>query len=149
MHITDLPAPPGEHKRRKRVGRGPGSGRGKTCGRGIKGQGARSGGSTPPGFEGGQMPLIRRLPKRGFNQRRFASDWEILNVASLGRCAGAAPVTPASLRQAGLIHGANRLVKILGEGELKKAVHVHAHAFSASAAKKIQAAGGTITVLPR
>ena len=149
MKITDIPAPPGEHKRRKRVGRGPGSGRGKTCGRGIKGQGARSGGSTPPGFEGGQMPFIRCLPKRGFNQRRFATRWQVVNLSALARCAGGAPITPEQLRRAGLIHGMDRPVKILGEGELTAAVQVHAHAFSASATKKIQAAGGTITVLSR
>ena len=149
MNIAEIPVPRGAHKRRKRVGRGPGSGRGKTCGRGIKGQGARSGGSTPPGFEGGQMPLIRRVPKRGFNQRRFAEDWSIVNVETLVRCAASTPITPDVLRQAGLIHGADRPVKILGEGKIAKALQVHAHAFSDSAKAKIAAAGGTVTVLPR
>lgn len=148
MRITDLPAPAGSHKRRKRVGRGPGSGRGKTCGRGIKGQGARSGGSTPPGFEGGQMPLIRRVPKRGFNQRRFAEDWAIVNVEALARCA-ASPITPEALRQAGCIRGSDRLVKILGAGAVAGPLQVQAHAFSGSAKAKIEAVGGTVTVLPR
>ena len=148
MKITDLPEPRGGHTRRKRKGRGPGSGRGKTCGRGIKGQGARSGGSTPPGFEGGQMPFIRRIPKRGFNQRAFAPRWSVLNVAALATCA-ADPITPETLRAAGLVHGADRPVKILGEGTLSKALQVHAHAFSASAKTKIEAAGGHVTVLAR
>ena len=148
MKITDIPLPPGVNKRRKRVGRGPGSGRGKTCGRGIKGQGARSGGSTPPGFEGGQMPFIRRIPKRGFNHRAFTTRWSVLNLAALAQCA-ASPITPEALRQAGLIHGAARPLKILGEGTVAKALQVHAHAFSASAKSKIEAAGGRVTVLPR
>ena len=95
------------------------------------------------------MPLIRRVPKRGFNQRRFAEDWSIVNVETLARCAAGAPITPDLLRQAGLIHGADRPVKILGDGTIAKAVQVHAHAFSGSAKAKIEAAGGTVTVLPR
>ena len=148
MNIAEIPAPRGAHKRRKRVGRGPGSGRGKTCGRGIKGQGARSGGSTPPGFEGGQMPLIRRVPKRGFNHRAFTADWAIVNLDALARCA-TSPITPDALRSAGLVRGARRLVKVLGDGKLSQAMQVHAHAFSASAKTKIEAAGGAVTVLPR
>ena len=94
------------------------------------------------------MPLIRRVPKRGFNHQRFADDWSIVNLDALVRCAGV-PITPEALRKAGLIHGIDRPVKVLGDGTISKALQVHAHAFSESAKAKIAAAGGTVTVLPR
>jgi len=143
--LHDLSPTQGSHRNRKRVGRGPGSGTGKTSGRGHKGQGSRSGGGVRLGFEGGQMPLQRRIPKRGFtniNRKEF----QAVNVRDLARV-DAGEVTPEILYAHGLVRKLNRPVKILGTGELEGAYQVSAHGFSASARKKIEAAGGSVTVL--
>jgi large subunit ribosomal protein L15 len=142
--LHDLSPASGSHRDRKRVGRGPGSGTGQTAGRGQKGQKARSGGSVSPGFEGGQMPLHRRLPKRGFHSFTRV-EYQVVNVRDLVRVEGA--VTPESLHAAGLIGSGRRPVKILGNGDVESALTVEAHAFSGSAREKIEAAGGTATVL--
>lgn len=144
--LHDLSPPTGSRSERKRRGRGPGSGNGKTAGRGQKGQKARSGGQIPPGFEGGQMPLHRRIPKRGFTNV-FRTEYQVVNVRDLARVEGS--VTPESLKAAGLIGHASRPVKILGEGEVDQALEVTVHAFSGSARSKIEAAGGSATVLER
>lgn len=142
--LHDLSPSEGSHRDRKRVGRGPGSGLGKTAGRGQKGQKARSGGSIPAGFEGGQMPLHRRIPKRGFRPRNRV-EYQVVNLFELEGFEG--DVTPESLAAAGLVRSSKRLVKVLGDGEVDGAFSVTAHAFSASAREKIEAAGGTATVL--
>lgn len=141
MRIDDLKPAAGSNKKRKRVGRGDGSGHGKTSGRGHKGQGSRSGGNTKPGFEGGQMPLQRRLPKRGFHNI-FRNEMAVVNLAQLENLAGAGDIVPETMSQHGLISGKNRQVKVLGEGNWTKPVTVRAHGFSASAKEKIEAAGG-------
>lgn len=142
--LHDLSPASGSHRGRKRVGRGPGSGTGKTAGRGEKGQKARSGASIPAGFEGGQMPLHRRIPKRGFtNMNRV--EYQVVNVGDLAGLAG--EVTPEVLRAAGRIGSLRKPVKVLGGGDLGSALQVKVHAFSSSARDKIQAAGGTATVL--
>ena len=138
MRLHELSPAKGSKHAKKRVGRGPGSGLGKTAGRGEKGQKSRSGHSQRLGFEGGQMPLIRRVPKRGFTNQ-FRVEYVVINV---GKLAGlGANVTPELLAERGLVH-AKRPVKVLGQGELSKAVTVSAHKFSASARAKIEAAGG-------
>jgi large subunit ribosomal protein L15 len=142
--LHDLSPVPGSHRDRKRVGRGPGSGTGKTAGRGEKGQKARSGGSIPAGFEGGQMPLHRRIPKRGFHNFTRV-EYQVVNVGDLVGLEG--EVSPEALREAGRIGSLRKPVKILGSGEVETALTVRAHAFSASARQKIEAAGGTATVL--
>lgn len=135
--------PRGVKRSSKRLGRGPGSGRGKTAGRGHKGHKARSGGSTKAWFEGGQMPLQRRLPKRGFRPYRRV-DYQVVNVRDLGRVGGD-EVTPETMREAGLIGTARRPVKILGAGEVGGALKVTAHAFSRTAREKIEKAGGEVS----
>ena len=135
-------------RRRKRLGRGPGSGTGKTAGKGHKGQRARSGGGVRPGFEGGQMPLLRRLPKRGF-RNRFKIEYQVVNVSDLNSFRKGSAVDPASLREAGLISSRRKPVKILGNGELKKELEVKAHAFSRSAWDKITSAGGSWELIGR
>lgn len=135
----------GSTKNRKRIGRGPGSGTGKTSGRGHKGQKARSGASIPAGFEGGQMPLQRRIPKGGFTPLNRV-EFQVVNVRTLSEM-DADEITPEVLRASGLIGSLKEPVKILGEGELSRAVKVSAHAFSASARKKIEAAGGSASVI--
>ncbi len=139
--------PRGSRKKRKRVGRGPGSGHGKTSGKGEKGQLARSGSGRRPYFEGGQLPLHRRIPKRGFTNI-FRKEYAVLNVKDLDRFEVGAAVTPASLQEAGLLRRGATLVKILGEGTLTKALSVTAHGFSKTAAEKIRAAGGRLEVIP-
>jgi large subunit ribosomal protein L15 len=141
MRLDELKPAAGASKKRKRVGRGPGSGHGKTSCRGHKGQGARSGGNVQPGFEGGQMPLQRRLPKRGFFNI-FRDEMAVVNLAQLEELPAGSEATPESLTQCGLVSGKNRQVKILGEGSLSKALTVRAHGFSAKAKEKIEAAGG-------
>ncbi len=141
--LHDLSPAGGSHRDRKRVGRGPGSGWGKTSGRGQKGQKSRSGGKVPAGFEGGQMPLHRRIPKRGFTNINRV-EYQVVNVSELGRVDG--DVTPESLRAAGLISSLRRPVKILGNGEITIAKTCTVHAFSRSAKAKIEAAGGSIAV---
>ena len=143
LHLSNLKGT--ERKNRKRIGRGIGSGTGKTSGKGQKGQKCRSGGSPHPWFEGGQMPLHRRLPKRGFTNI-FKKQFEIVNVEQLARCAGADPVTPEVMQKRGLIKKVG-LVKILGCGELKEALNVHAHKFSSSAQTKIEKSGGKVVNL--
>ena len=145
LHLSNLVGPAGGRKNRKRIGRGTGSGTGKTSGRGQKGQKSRSGGSPHPWFEGGQMPLQRRLPKRGFTNI-FKKHFEIVNVSQLARCAGSDPVTPEVMKEKGLIKKTGA-VKILGCGELKESLNVHAHKFSGSAQAKIEKSGGKVVNL--
>lgn len=145
IELHNLPSPT-PRRARKRVGRGPGSGKGKTAGRGHKGQKSRSGGSIPAWFEGGQMPLQRRIPKRGFKNRNRV-EYQVVNVADL-ELAGA-EVTPKTLRAVGLIRSLRRPVKILGDGEVEAALSCSVHAASASARRKIEAAGGSVTLLDR
>ena len=147
MKLHELRSPAGSRHRVKRVGRGPGSGHGQTSGKGEKGQLARSGSGRRPYFEGGQLPLHRRIPKRGFTNI-FRKEYAILNVKDLDRFEAGAAVTPASLQEAGLIRRGATLVKILGEGSLTKALSVTAHGFSKTAAEKIRAAGGRLEVIP-
>lgn len=148
MKLNELKPAPGSKRQRKRVGRGPGSGRGKTCGRGHKGQKSRSGSSIPAWFEGGQMPLVRRLPKRGPRRTGHKRlEYDIINVETLNLFTDTAVVTPESLREAGLIKRKDALIKILGDGELEKELKVQAHRFSKSAIEKIESKGGTAEVL--
>ncbi|MDI3269436.1 MAG: 50S ribosomal protein L15 [Bacillota bacterium] len=143
LHDLGQPAP---RRRRRRVGRGPGSGRGKTSGRGQKGQGARSGGTKGSAFEGGQSPFVSRVPIRGFNNKRFASEYAIVNVGDLARVEGDT-ITPEALMEAGLVKKMKDGIKILGDGELERALLVKAHRFSKEAQRKIEAAGGRIEVI--
>jgi ribosomal protein L15, bacterial/organelle len=147
MRLHDLKPRPGAKHRRKRLGQGESSGHGKTSGRGGKGQTARSGSSIRIGFEGGQMPLIRRIPKRGFNNARHGTTYIPVNVESLNAFEDGARVDEAALRSVGLANGRADGVKILGEGELKKKLTVSAHAFSASARTKIEAGGGSCEII--
>ena len=141
MKIQDIPRPKGANKAPKRVGRGSGSGWGKTAGRGSKGANARSGGGTRLGFEGGQMPLMRRIPKRGFAQIG-KKVYQIVNVNDLNRFKKDTSVDKRALEDAGLIKTSGHPVKILGEGKIAKSLSVAAEAFSKSAKKKIADAGG-------
>ncbi|WP_303721696.1 50S ribosomal protein L15 [Malonomonas rubra] len=146
MDLSNLKPAAGSTKNRKRIGRGPGSGAGKTAGKGHKGQNARSGGGVKPGFEGGQMPLQRRLPKRGFaslNKKVYA----LVNLRDLDAFDAGAVVDIEALGNAGLISGVKDGVKILADGDISKALTVQAHKFSKSAAEKIVAAGGKAEVL--
>jgi large subunit ribosomal protein L15 len=143
MRLHDLKPRPGAKHRRKRLGQGESSGHGKTSGRGGKGQTARSGSSIRIGFEGGQMPLIRRIPKRGFNNKRHTIRYLPVNLDSLNQFEEGARVDETALSSVGLANGRSQGVKILGEGELTKKLVVVAHAFSASARTKIEAKGGT------
>lgn len=142
MRLHDLKPRPGAKHRRKRLGQGESSGRGKTAGRGGKGQTARSGSSVRIGFEGGQMPLIRRIPKRGFNNVRFGTRYIPVNLKSLNAFDDGSKVDEVLLREVGLINGPGDGVKVLGGGELTKKLTVTAHAFSATAKAKIEAKGG-------
>lgn len=148
MKLHDLSPVPGSRKKKKRLGQGLGSGQGKTAGKGHKGQKARAGASIGANFEGGQMPLARRIPKRGFSNYRFATRYEIVNVADLeDRFESGAEVNAKALSELRMISGSDKLVKILGVGEISKAITVRANAFSASAVKKIEAAGGKAEVI--
>jgi large subunit ribosomal protein L15 len=140
--LSTLRPAPGSRKATKRVGRGPGSGHGKTAARGHKGQKSRSGGKPPVGFEGGQMPLQRRLPKRGFTNI-FKVAYQVVNVRDLQNFAAHTVVTPELLRETGKVRTLRKPIKILGEGELSVALTVQSDKFSESAKKKITAAGGT------
>ena len=142
MELNNLKPKKGARHAKKRVGRGPGSGHGKTSGRGEKGQKSRSGFSRSLGFEGGQMPLHRRLPKRGFTNI-FKKDYAVVNVSDLERFDNGATVDEATLRQAGLVKGSHDGVKVLGNGELSKKLTVSATKFSKSAKEIIEKAGGT------
>jgi large subunit ribosomal protein L15 len=146
MKLSDLTPARGSNNKRKRVGRGDGSGHGKTSGRGHKGQGARAGGGTRPGFEGGQMPLQRRLPKRGFHNP-FRVGMKVVNLEQLEGFPSGSEVTPELLAQKGLVRGKNQKVKILGDGALTKPLTVKAHGFSAKAKEKIEACGGKLELL--
>ena len=137
----------GKHKRSRRVGRGCGSGRGKTCGKGHKGSLSRAGASSKPLYEGGQMPLFRRLPKLGFSNYNFARRYEIVNVSQLERFADGGAVGAEQLSNAGLVASGKSRVKILGSGELTKKLQVAAHKFSKTAEQKIVASGGTAKVV--
>jgi len=148
MKLHDLRPAPGSKRRRKRVGRGIAAGQGKTAGRGTKGQGARSGGGKGPYFEGGQLPLVRRLPfKRGFTNI-WRVEYAEVNLDRLERFDRGAEVSPETLAEAGIIKSPRKPVVILGRGELSKPLTVKAHRFSASARAKIEAAGGSVEVLP-
>lgn len=144
MQLHDLAPAPGSRKNRKRVGRGPGSGMGKTSTRGHKGLKARSGGSVRPGFEGGQMPIYRRLPKRGFKNYMFRTHNAVFNVKDLDRFDDGAQITEAVLREAGLVKGAVDGVKLLGNGEVTKKFVLKNILVSQSAKEKIETAGGSI-----
>jgi len=137
----------GKHTRRRRVGRGTGSGHGKTCGRGHKGGGSRAGSTSVSLYEGGQMPLFRRLPKRGFNNYKFAKRCEIVNVCQLERFEDGATVGVEQLSGAGLIDNIKSKVKILGKGDLTKKLQVTAHKFSKNAEQKIAASGGIVKMI--
>jgi len=137
----------GSKRKRRRLGRGTGSGQGTTAGRGTKGQKSRSGVSMPAHFEGGQMPLVRRVPKRGFRSPNHRV-YNVVKVSALERFEPGAAITPETLFEQGLAARRDRPVKILGDGEITRPLEVSAHAFSASARGKIQAAGGTATVIP-
>jgi len=146
MKLSELHPAKGSLKNRKRVGRGPGSGQGKTSGRGHKGQLARSGGHSKPYSEGGQMPLQRRVPKRGF--RAFDKKvYQVINLSDLTRLKNPEAVDPLVLQNAGLIRRADFPVKVLGDGEAPANLTVHAHAFSRAAKEKIEAKGGKVVVL--
>ncbi len=145
MIIDDVHRGIHRRRKRKRIGRGPGSGHGKTSGRGHKGYGSRAGASRRLGFEGGQMPLFRRLAKRGFSNKRFAANVAIINVATLEqKFEDGETVSPETLIEKGLAKKRFDVIKILGDGELSKKLTVQAHRFSASAEEKIQASGGTV-----
>lgn len=143
--LHELSPVPGSHRARKRVGRGPGSGLGKTSGRGQKGQKARSGGSIARGFEGGQMPLQRRIPKRGFSPLNRV-EYAVINLRDLAEVEET-EITPELLRARGLVGKKALPLKVLGTGEIARAVTVRAHAFSGTARTKIEAAGGTVALL--
>ena len=143
MDLSNLKPPAGALKKGKRLGRGPGSGRGKTAGKGHKGQKSRSGAKIPPTFEGGQMPLQRRLPKRGFTNI-FRIEYVIIKVADLSRFEAGTVVDPEKMVENGLISNLRKPVKILSDGELSVALTVKAHKFSKAAQEKITAAGGTV-----
>jgi len=147
IHIGTLRPPRGARKRRKRIGAGMGSGHGKTATRGSKGQRSRSGFRTRPGFEGGQMPLHRRLPKRGFTNI-FKKHYALVNLRDLAPFKPEDKITPELLMQRGLIKRLGDGLKILGDGELKAPLRISAHLFSKSAREKIQKAGGTAEVIP-
>lgn len=148
MHLHSLVNVKGAVHRKKRVGCGEGGGHGKTSGRGGKGQSARSGSSIRPGFEGGQMPLYRKLPHRGFNNYEFRTEYAIVNLGDLSRLdASVTEVDRAALLAAGLIRDDARPLKILGDGELTRALKVTAQKFSASAKTKIEQAGGSVVAL--
>jgi len=146
MKLHELKPTPGSRKERNRVGRGTGSGNGKTAGKGHKGQNARSGGGVRPGFEGGQTPLFQRLPKRGFTNIN-RKDFAIVNLETLNRFEDGTEVTPELLIETGVVSSLKSGVKVLGKGTLEKKLTVKAHKFSSTAKEAIEAAGGTIEVI--
>jgi large subunit ribosomal protein L15 len=141
--LNELSPRPGARKARKRVGRGPGSGTGKTCGTGVKGQGTRSGKKIKPWFEGGQMPLYQRVPKKGF-QNHFRVENEVVNLSALSVFGENAEVDVAAMVEKGLVRGSGRPVKVLAEGEAPKGLKLKVNKISASAREKIEAAGGSV-----
>jgi len=150
MNLSDLHPADGSTHRIKRIGRGIGSGHGKTAGRGHKGKGSRSGGNTPPSYEGGQMPLQRRLPKRGFRRllvnERARTEVACVNLARFAIFEAGASVDPETMAKRGLVHAGSR-VKVLGDGSLGAGLTIRAHAFSKNALEKIAAAGGTAEII--
>ena len=146
MKLNELKSPKGARKRKRRVGRGQGSGRGGTSGRGHKGQKARSGGGVPPWFEGGQMPLARRLPIKGF-KNPTRTTYEVVNLRDLERSGLEGTVTVEVLRAAGIVTKSKRPVKVLAMGEIGRAIDLKVHAVSAKALEKIEAAGGTVELI--
>ena len=144
MKLNELEA---STKARKRIGRGPGSGNGKTSGKGHKGQNARSGGGVRPGFEGGQLPLFRRLPKRGFNNYEFRTEYAVVNVGDLNDFKDGSVIELKNLKESGLVKKEKDGIKILGSGELTKKLTVKANKFSSTAKEKIENAGGKIEVI--
>jgi large subunit ribosomal protein L15 len=146
MKLHELKPAEGSRKTRNRVGRGTGSGNGKTAGKGHKGQNARSGGGVRPGFEGGQTPLFQRLPKRGFTNIN-RKDFAIVNLSTLNRFEDGTEVTPELLLETGIVSNVKSGVKILGDGQLEKKLTVKANKFSASAKEAIESAGGTVEVI--
>lgn len=147
MKIHDLTPAENSNRKTKRIGRGPGSGHGKTSTKGHKGQKSRSGGTKGPAFEGGQTPLQRRLPKRGFKNRPFKKEYAVLNLKDLVKLSGFESITPEVLLQNKIIKDIKDGVKILGEGTIDRPITIKAHAFSSSAISKINAAGGKTEVL--
>ena len=147
MKLHELGTVDGSTHRRKVVGRGPGSGHGKTSGRGEKGQKARSGGGVSPWFEGGQTPLYKRLPRRGFSNKRFAVNYAIVNVSDLNRFKDGDTVTPELLKEVGLVKNALCGIKVLGDGKLEKKLTVKANIFTNTAITKIEDAGGSTEVI--
>ena len=137
---------PGARRPRRRVGRGPGSGTGKTTGTGVKGQGTRSGKKIKPWFRGGQMPITQRVPKRGFTNK-FRKDVEVVNVGELARLGDGATVNAETLAQSGLIRGTAKLVKLLGDGEAPKNLTIKLNRISGSARTKVESAGGTVELV--
>jgi len=146
LKLNELKPAPGARSKSTRVGRGIGSGLGKTSGRGHKGQKARSGGGVRRGYEGGQMPLTRRIPKRGFTNV-FKIEYAIVNLEALSSFAGGTVITPELMLESGMVRNFNKPIKVLGRGELQQAVTVQADAFSKSAVEKIEAAGGKAEVV--
>ncbi len=146
MRLSELQPSPGSKHKKKRVGRGPGSGWGKTAARGHKGQNSRAGGPKGPGFEGGQMPLTRRIPKRGFNNI-FRQDWAIVNLRDLNRFAKDSVVDEAVLKEAGLVPLKTKRIKLLAQGEVTVPLTVKVQAASAQAQERVAAAGGKVEVL--
>ncbi len=148
MKLNELKPPKGSRRPKKRVGRGHGSGWGKTCGRGHKGQKSRSGASIPAWFEGGQMPLVRRIPKSG--PRRIGHvriEYSVVNIQTLSIFEDGATVSLENMFESGIVKGKNSRVKILGDGEIEKKLTVQAHKFSKTAVEKIEAVGGTVEVI--
>jgi large subunit ribosomal protein L15 len=146
MRLSELQPSPGSKHKKKRVGRGPGSGWGKTAGRGHKGQNSRAGGPKGPGFEGGQMPLTRRIPKRGFTNI-FRQAWAIVNLRDLQRFAADSVVDEAALKEAGLVGVKTQRIKLLAQGEITVPLTIKVQAVSAQARERIEAAGGRVEVL--
>jgi large subunit ribosomal protein L15 len=144
LKLNNIGAPAGANRDRKRLGRGPGSGRGKTAGRGHKGQKARSGGSIPPYFEGGQMPLNRRLPKRGFTNI-FKKVYQLVNLEDLDRFEAGSRVDPHALAEAGLVKHPGRPVKLLARGQVQKSLQIEVSRASKAARAAVEAAGGSVT----
>ncbi len=147
MKLHELKNHPGSTHTRKIVGRGPGSGLGKTSGRGEKGQKARSGSSIKPWFEGGQNPIYKRIPRRGFNNARFTKRYSVVNVSDLNRFENGATVTPETLKECGLVKKELSGIKILGSGTLEKKLTVKANVFTNSAINKIESIGGKVEVI--
>ena len=146
MKLHELSPASGARQARKRLGRGVASGQGKTAGRGTKGQGSRSGGGVRPGYEGGQMPIHRRLPKRGFTNI-FKKQFAVINVKDLNRFEGGSQIDEVALVKQGLVKGRYDGIKLLGQGEIDRPVQIKVHAVSKSAQAKIAAAGGTVEVI--